>query len=322
MKLPIKMTSNKLLTVILTAIIVTMVLLSPSKFLRWTTLQSMAYQLPELGLLSLAMMITMLTGGINLSIITGANLAGIITGLVLLSTGEAGAAPGWGVVLAIFAGLGVSMLLGALNGFLVAFIEIPAMLATLGTMTLVKGISILITRGSALSGLNSISWIGNAALVGIPVPLLIFIAGALLMALVLNRTTVGFSLYMIGSNPEATLFSGINTRMVLLKSYILSNLVAGVAALVMVSRFNSAKADYGESYLLVTVLAAVLGGTSAEGGFGKVSGLVLALVILQIISSGFNLMRVNPFLTVAFWGIIILLVMSVKHVARTRMAVR
>jgi len=81
----------------------------------------------------------------------------------------------------------------------------------------------------------------------------------------------------------------------------------------MIARFNSAKADYGESYLLMTVLASVLGGTSAAGGFGRVSGLVLALVILQLVSSGLNLLRVSAFLTIAIWGLILILVMVVNH---------
>ena len=91
--------------------------------------------------------------------------------------------------------------------------------------------------------------------------------------------------------------------------------------MVMISRFNSAKAGYGESYLLVTVLASVLGGTSASGGFGKVSGLIMALVILQIVSSGLNLLRVSAFLTIAIWGLIIILVMVVNHLS-TRMQER
>jgi simple sugar transport system permease protein len=108
----------------------------------------------------------------------------------------------------------------------------------------------------------------------------------------------------------------VNNRRVLLKTYLLSGIYAGIAAIIMMSRFNSAKADYGESYLLMTVLAAVLGGTSAAGGFGKVSGLVLALIILQVVSNGLNLMQVNNFLTIAIWGIILILVMVTNYVMK------
>jgi len=109
----------------------------------------------------------------------------------------------------------------------------------------------------------------------------------------------------------------VNNRAVLYKTYLLSSLYAGFAALIMISRFNSAKAGYGESYLLVTVLASVLGGTSASGGFGRVAGVVMALVILQIVSSGFNLLRVSSFMTIAIWGMIIIVVMVVNFISTT-----
>ena len=120
--------------------------------------------------------------------------------------------------------------------------------------------------------------------------------------MLLNRTPFGNAVYMLGSNPDATRYSGVRTRRVTMKIYILSSLLAGVAALVMMSRFNSANASYGESYLLVTILAAVLGGIDPFGGFGKVGGLVLALIILQVISSAFNLLGLSQFLTLAIWG--------------------
>ena len=121
---------------------------------------------------------------------------------------------------------------------------------------------------------------------------------------------------MLGSNPTACHFSGIDNRRVLLKTYLISGIYAGIAAIIMMSRFNSAKADYGASYLLMTILAAVLGGTSATGGFGKVSGLVIALIILQVVSNGLNLLRVNNFLTIAIWGIILILVMVANYFSK------
>jgi len=111
---------------------------------------------------------------------------------------------------------------------------------------------------------------------------------------------------MLGSNPDATRYSGVRTRRVTMKIYLLSSLLAGVAAVVMMSRFNSANASYAESYLLVTILAAVLGGIDPFGGFGKVGGLVLALIILQVISSAFNLLGLSQFVTIAIWGALLI----------------
>ena len=120
---------------------------------------------------------------------------------------------------------------------------------------------------------------------------------------------------MIGSNLEATRYSGVDTRWVQVWVYVISSVLCWLAAVVMMSRFNSAGADIARSYLLITVLAAVLGGIDPYGGFGRLAGLFVALWILQIIASGFNLMNVSPHLALASWGLILIFVMAVKRVA-------
>jgi ribose/xylose/arabinose/galactoside ABC-type transport system permease subunit len=136
--------------------------------------------------------------------------------------------------------------------------------------------------------------------------MIIFLALCIPVAVLLNKSPFGYKIYMIGSNEKATRFSGVDTKRVVLKIYVLSSLLAVAAALVMMARFNSANASYGESYLLVTILAAVLGGVDPFGGFGKVGGLMMALILLQVISSAFNLLNFSPFLTVAIWGALII----------------
>jgi simple sugar transport system permease protein len=220
----------------------------------------------------------------------------------------------WLVALAILAGLIVSAMVGALNGFLIAVLDISPILATLGTMIMVSGISIVLTEGYVISGFPpAMLEIGNGDLLGIPIPILVFLACAGAMSVILNNTPLGTRIYLIGSNPVACFYSGVDNRAVLFRTYIISGIYSGVAAVIMISRFNSAKADYGESYLLLTVLAAVLGGVSAAGGFGKVSGLFLSLAILQMISSGLNLMGISNFLTLALWGIVLIIVMVINY---------
>jgi simple sugar transport system permease protein len=308
-----------ILSLVMVAVFSLMWVLNGRDFFQLGSFQSMAFQLPELGLLSLAMMVTMLTAGINLSIIASANLTGIITATILTQTirpETPGVASGAIILLAICAGLLTSVIIGLLNGLLIARVDVSPILATLGTMILLNGFAIVLTRGYVISGLpGPVRFIGNGLVLGIPMPMIIFILCASLMALLLNHTPLGMNIYMIGSNPTACYFSGVNNPGVLLKTYLISGLYSGIAAIVMISRFNSAKADYGESYLLMTVLASVLGGTSAAGGFGKVSGLVIALIILQIVSSGLNLLGVSAFLTIAMWGIIMILVMVVNYLS-------
>lgn len=306
------------LSIVLVVISSLMWAMNGSTFMHVGNFQSMAFQMPELGVLSLAMMFAMLTSGINLSIIASANLSGIVMALILTQTVSSDAT-GLGavgmVILAILAGLAVSGSIGLLNGFLIAVLDISPILATLGTMIMGGGLSLVLTRGYVLSGLPpAMLWIGNGLIFGIPVPILVFAACALIMSLILRRTPLGERIYLIGSNPTACFYSGVNNRAVLIRTYLISGIYAGVAAVIMIARFNSAKADYGESYLLLTVLASVLGGVNPAGGFGRVAGLTLALIILQILSSGLNLMGVSNFLTLSLWGIILIFVMVIKYI--------
>ncbi|HEY6753789.1 MAG TPA: ABC transporter permease [Pseudolabrys sp.] len=286
------------------------------RFFSVNTLQSMAFQMPELGILSLAMMLALLSGGLNLSIIATANLAGLTIAFVLthfIPGSEGMAWVGW-QVLAIASGFAVAAFVGLVNGFVIAYLGVSPILATLGTMTLCKGLAIGLTHGNVISGFpDPIVFIGNGTVLGVPFALIVLALCALSVAIMLNATPFGAKVYMIGSNEKATRYSGVDTRSILLKLYVFSSLLAGVAAVVMLARFNSANAAYGESYLLVTILAAVLGGVDPFGGFGKVGGLILALIILQVISSAFNLLNLSQFLTLAIWGGILIAVAAVPH---------
>jgi simple sugar transport system permease protein len=290
--------------------------LSPTRFLKLSNIQSMAFQLPELGLLSLAMMVTMVTGGINLSIISTADLAGIVAAIVMKAVQKpSGDGITLGLILvAILAALAVSAIIGLINGYLIAFAGVSPILVTLGMMTFLNGISILMTKGYVISGFSdTFRYVGNGLFLGLPVPIIIFGLTLLLVAVLLSRTAFGFELYMLGTNPIATQFSGVNNQKVLMKTYLLSGLMCGLAGIVMISRFNSASSDYGSSYLLITILAAVLGGTSVFGGFGKIQGLVLSLIILQFLSSGLNLFQASSYLTRAIWGLVLIIVMVANY---------
>ncbi len=307
---------------VLVAVFVLMSVLAPGKFLKGSNFKSMAFQLPEVGLFSLAMMITLLTGGINLSVITTANLSSIVTALIITqycSPGGTGPYVTLVIMLAIAAALATSLVLGLINGVLIAHVGVSAILATLGTMTLYDGLGIAITKGYVISDFpKSFLYIGNGTIFGIPITLLIFGICAYIMSVILSRKPYGLSVYMIGSNEKATAFSGINNKNVLIKTYLLSGFLSGVASVIMTSKFNSANAGYGASYLLVTVLIAVLGGVDPFGGFGKVAGLVIALIILQFLSSGLNIIGVTAFITISLWGMILIIVMGMNNYLEKR----
>ncbi len=311
---------NSALYITLVAVFLLMAFLNGEKFFSAQNLGSMAYQLPVIGLLSVGMMIAMLTGGINLSIIANANLNGILVWLVLEAfMGRQGMAEaGVGVIiLAVIAGFLGSVVVGFVNGFLISIFEIPAILVTLGTMTLVGGLNIVITKGYTITGFPpALNFIGNGKIFGfIPFPIILFLAAVAVTSVILNRTRFGFSLYMMGANPVAAEYSSVDIPKITIMQYIFSAFFASLTSLVMIGQLNSVKASYAESYLLVAVLASFFGGVDPLGGFGRIGGVLAATVILQFISSGLNLLRMDPFMITAMWGAIVILVIFAKALA-------
>ena len=311
---------DRRLLILLAALVMMFGLLLGDRLFDATSFRSMAFQLPELGILSIAMMVALLSGGLDLSIIATANLVALTVAFIFsFVPAEPGVAWALWQLLALAAGLALALVIGAVNGVIIAYLGVSPIMATLGAMMLIKGISIGVTRGGILSGFpDPILFIGNGTVFGIPVVMLIFVAVALVMSIVLRSTRFGQTLNMLGSNEAATRYSGIDTRRTIVSTYMISSLLAAIAGVVMMSRFNSATASYGESYLLVTILAAVLGGVSPSGGFGKMGGLVLALVILQLISTCFNLLDFSQFLTLAIWGGILIAVAAVSRTLSAR----
>lgn len=302
-------------------------LLLPGKFLTVRNMQSMAVQLPEFGILAFAIMITMLTGGIDLSIVGTANLSAIVAALILTRlTGEGGAGLPLAFVmpLAMFAALVMGSLCGLFNGYLVSTVGITPILATLGTGAIYTGLSFVITGGPAITT-TQLAFIGNSSILGLPIPIIIFVVLAILFSILLNRTSFGFNVYMLGTNPTAALFSGINSNSVLLRTYWLAGLTAGIAGIIFLARTNSAKPDFGASFILLTVLIAILGGISYTGGFGTVSGLVLAVVSIQLLSTGLNMLMLTLFPSSAAiffrqfaWGGLLLMVMVLNYYVERR----
>lgn len=300
----------------LIAVLVLLVLLFSAvsdRFLSQATFTSIAFQLPELGLLTLAMLIPILSGGLNLAITYSANISGLVLAWVL----QAGGGPDAGVmifVLGILAALLSGAAIGGVLGLVIAYTGAHPILASLSMMIFLRGLGEFLTRGGSVGGFPPyIVQFGQGSVLGIPVPLLIFLACVALWILLLRRTRLGFSIYMVGSNPEATRYSGVSTRRTLTMIYVLSGLMCAVAGIVMVTRFNSVRVGHGEAYLLITVLACFLGRVDPFGGFGKVLPVVLALVILQVISSGLNLLGTNQHLATALWGGILIFVMVFRH---------
>ncbi len=308
------------LVAITALVFVVMAALSPDKFLRYYNFESISFIFPELGLLSIAIMLAMLTGGIDLSIVGVANLAAVLAGTLFHHLAP-GASAGLGLgsaLLGIGLALVVGLVAGALNGFLIARLKITPILATLGTSQVFTGLALVLTGGPALVGFPA-SWtfIGNGKLFGVAFPFILFAVLAAAIGFVLSRTAFGTRLMLIGTNAKAAVFAGLDTDRIVFQSYVLTGLLASIAGLILSGRTNAAKSDYGNSYLLQAVLVAVLGGTNPAGGRGSVLGVSIAVLALMLLSSGFQILRFSNFLIDFIWGGFLLLVIAI-NVARNR----
>ena len=294
------------------ALVVALFGLASPRFLSAANFGSMAFQLPELGLLTLAMLAPILSGGLNLAIVYTANLAGLALAWTLIQFGgpDAGA-------LAFALGSGFALVVGAaaglVMGLVIAYVGAHPILVSLAMMIFLRGLGEFLTRGGDISGFPPMMrTLGHGELFGVPVPLLVFLGAALAWHVLLARTRHGFSVYMVGSNIRAAEYSGLDTRRTLVLIYTLSGALCAVAGIVMAARFNSVRVGHGEALLLVTVLACFLGGVDPFGGFGRVVPVVVALAILQVLSSGLNLVGANQHLATAVWGLFLIGVMGLR----------
>ncbi len=304
--------NNLWLLVIVAGVFAFGAFVEPAKFLKANNFQSMAYQFPEFGIMSLGMMICMIAGGIDLSIVGVSNLSGIVAALVITSTKDP--SPGT-IVIAIAAALVTGAACGLFNGFLIGFLRIPAMLVTLCGLEVYAGLGLAITKGPAITGIpDSFQKIGNGLIFdAVPISLIVFVCITLLLWYIMKYTKFGQQVFMLGANPTASKYSGINNLAVTIKVYIFSSILAAVSGIVICSHYGSAKSDYGSSYTLLTLLIVILGGVNPNGGNGKISGVVLAVIILQIISSTFSILRFNSFVKTFVFGLVIIIVMIIQY---------
>lgn len=290
-------------------IVLTVFSLASPQFLSAATFGSVAFQLPELGLLTLAMLMPIITGGFNLAVTFTANMAGLTVAWILQANGGVDASPEV-FALAVVVAIGVGALAGFVMGLVIAFTRAHPILVSLSMMIFLRGLGEFLTRGGDVSGFpDFVHPIGHGSLLGIPVPMLVFLGCVLLWHVLLSRSRLGFNTYMIGSNIEATRYSGINTRRVVILVYTLSGAMCAIAGIIMMARFNSVRVGHGESYVLITVLACFLGGVHPDGGFGKALPVFVALIDLQMLSSGLNILGANQHLATAVWGLLLITVM-------------
>ena len=295
-------------------------ILSPNIFFSPNNFKSMSYQVPEIAILSIAVMLSMLTGGIDLSIVSISNAAALVAAYVMRSKSDTtGSESLMWIIIACVLGILVGLIAGAINSILIAKLDVTPILATLATMTLFNGIAIGMTNGVSVSGLpESFMRVGNGTFFGIPTPfvLMLIIGGA--VGVWINRTSLGLKVFLVGTNRKAAQYSVMGDRKVIAWVYIVSGLLSALAGLIIASRTSAASPDFGSSYILLAIVIVVLGGVNPMGGFGTVTGVILATIVLQMVSSGFNALRFSQFLYLAAQGGVLIFVMILNVVLERR----
>jgi simple sugar transport system permease protein len=256
-------------------------------------------------------MLAMLTAGIDLSVVSISNLAALSTSYLLVTqVGEGGGNVYFWIVVSILIGMFVGLLAGFANGAIIAGIGVTPILATLATLTLYNGIAVGLRNGQSITGLpEEFVAIGNGSLFGVPMPMVILLVAAIGVAIYINRTGLGMQSVLVGANETAANYSAIGVKKVLYMTYTLSGGLSALAGLIIASRSASANPDYGASYVLLAIVIVVLGGVNPYGGFGTVTGVILATVVLQMVASGFNALRFSQFFYQLAQGFVLIAVM-------------
>jgi ribose transport system permease protein len=285
--------------------------LSSPAFLTGTNITNLLLQMSIIGVVVMAELIIVLTGGIDISVGSALGLAAVLC---------AGLFGGFSVWFALLVALAVGGLIGLVNGWLVAFRGLEPFIVTLGMLALARGLVYAYSEGIPITpeASETFAQIGQTTVLGIPVLTLLWIAMVLLVAFLLRRTVWGRRVYAIGSNKEAARSSGIPVRATLWSVYILGGLLVGLGGWMFICRFGSATALAGNLMELEAIAAVVIGGAALSGGKGTVFGAVVGTIIFQVIANLLSLLNVSTFLQDAFRGALILVAVTLATVQFAR----
>jgi ribose transport system permease protein len=273
--------------------------LASDEFLTGDNLANLARQVAIFGIIAVGQLLVILTAGIDLSVGSVLGLSGCVTAQLLVD--------GTPVIIAILAGLVVGVILGLVNGSLVAYGKLPPFIVTLGMLGIARGIVLVYTDASTVQPLpESFGNIANGDFLGLPNLLWIFAAIVAIAAFVLRRTVFGRYIYAIGSNPESARLSGVPVTLVLVSVYAIAGLLAAVGGALFMSRLNAGIPTAGTGYELNAIAACVIGGASLFGAKGGAFGAAAGALIVATLNNGGNLLAVNAFYLQIIIGALIL----------------
>lgn len=268
------------------------------------------------GISAVGLTYIMLTGGIDLSI-------GAVIGLTSVTAASFMAKLGINPVLASIIALAIGIAIGFINGILINYVEIPALIATLGVMTSVRGLCYILTDGLPVYGFpTSFDILGKGYIWKIPVPVIIMVVVLVIGWYVLNRTCYGRYLYAIGGNREAARLSGINVDRIIVKTYMIAGFLSALAGLVELSRLSSGQPSAGDGFEMNVITAVVLGGISVNGGEGKFSGVVVGVFIMSVLANGLVMMNVYEFYQQLIRGLVLIFAVGFDQMSKKKRGVK
>ncbi len=292
---------------ILAVVMLAFALINPS-FGSPGNLIGIVYQVSIIGIMAVCSTFVLITGGVDLSVGPVMALSGLLAYFVLQGTGE-------NLMLGLLAGLLVGVVVGSLNGGIIARFQLPPMIVTLGTMSIVRGVALLLGEASlhSVRGPAAYLFIGSGRLLGLPFPIYIFVTAALVVMFVQLFTRFGLTVFAIGENLEAARLCGLPLIRTKTLVYTLSGVGAAIAGLVLSSQVHTASAVYGNGYELDVIAAIVVGGTSLSGGSGSVHRSVLGALLIGVINNGLNVLNVNIQLQLIVKGLIIIAALALDQ---------
>lgn len=307
---------RELSIIIFILLLIAVVAVDTPSFLTAGNFRNILLNISILAIVSLGQTMVIITRGIDLSVSAMIGLVAMMVSFTVV------AFPAVSPALAILLGMALGAILGSFNGLIITAGKVPPIIATLGTLSIYRGMVFLYSGGTWINSFempDGYRALAKAAPLGVPNIILFAAVIALTVYLFLNHTRPGRDIYAVGSNPDAANVAGIPVQRVLFMVYVISGLLAGLAAVLWASRFESAQTNTALGFELQTVAAAVVGGVNIFGGSGTVLGVVLGAFLLGIIENALILVRISPFWQLAAQGLLILIAVVVDSTLRRRL---
>ena len=319
-RLPIANASKELgIFVLLVVLCIFVSIMSHGTFIHVDNLQNTSRLIGLYGIFSIGAGIVIITGGIDLSVGSLFALLGVLLSMMLTEWH-------WPWPLAVLAVLGGGALIGVFHGFLITRVNLQPFIVTLCGLLFYRGIARFIAGDGTMGfgdahGFETLQVLATGSILGVPVPFVLLLVTALVMGVVLHRSVYGRYLYAVGRNEEAARYSGVNSRRIIAGAYVISGLLAGLAAILIAFYTNSiSPSSHGQSYELYGIAAAVLGGCSLRGGEGSIIGILIGAALLQVLQNLVNLLNIPSSLNFAVVGAVILLGVITDEVIKRRNA--